>query len=159
MWRRRRCRSVPFPGVLNQAPNVDDRTRETVTTVIKQLGFRRNSRARGLAAGRSFLLGVVQDDPNTHVISVFQRGIASLCAEEGYELVVHSSRSDERLVDRTAVKLTIAVTPDLHRALSDYAALYAQTCGTDEPVTELIPPMLAAFLDSDRNFARNRMKG
>lgn len=64
-----------------------------------------------------------------------------------------------KLPDRTPVKLTIAVTPDLHRALSDYAALYAQTYGTDEPVTELIPPMLAAFLDSDRNFARNRMKG
>jgi LacI family transcriptional regulator len=80
--------------VLNQATNVDDRTRETVTTVIEQLGFRRNSRARGLAAGRSFLLGVVQDDPNAHVIAVLQRGIASLCAEEGYELVVHSSCSD-----------------------------------------------------------------
>lgn len=32
--------------VLNQAPNVDDRTRETVITVIEQPGFRRNSRAR-----------------------------------------------------------------------------------------------------------------
>lgn len=63
-----------------------------------------------------------------------------------------------KLPDRTPVKLAITVTPDLHRALSDYAALYAQTYGRDEPVTELIPAMLAAFLDSDRSFARNRTK-
>lgn len=63
-----------------------------------------------------------------------------------------------KLPDRTPVKLAITVTPDLHRALSDYAALYAEAYGRDEPVTELIPAMLAAFLDSDRSFARNRTK-
>ena len=63
-----------------------------------------------------------------------------------------------KLPDRTPVKLTITVTPDLHRALSDYAALYAQSYGHNEPIIELIPAMLAAFLDSDRSFARNRIK-
>jgi len=48
--------------------------------------------------------------------------------------------------------------PDLHQALIDYAALYATTYGRDEPVAELIPAMLAAFLESDRGFARNRTK-
>jgi len=61
-----------------------------------------------------------------------------------------------RLPDRTPVKLAIAVMPDLHAALTDYAALYAQTYGRDEPVAELIPAMLAAFLESDRMFARSR---
>ena len=63
-----------------------------------------------------------------------------------------------KLPDRTPVKLTIMVTPDLHSALNDYAALYAQIYGRDEPVSELIPAMLAAFLASDRSFARNRRK-
>jgi hypothetical protein len=63
-----------------------------------------------------------------------------------------------KLPDRTPVKLTITVAPDLHHALSDYAALYAQSYGQNEPVSELIPAMLAAFLDSDRSFARNRAK-
>jgi len=61
-----------------------------------------------------------------------------------------------RLPDRTPVKLNITVLPDLHQALADYAALYAQTYGRDEPVSELIPAMLAAFLESDRSFVRNR---
>jgi hypothetical protein len=61
-----------------------------------------------------------------------------------------------KLPDRTPVKLTIAVMPDLHQALTDYAALYAKTYGQDEPVAELIPAMLSAFLEGDRAFARTR---
>jgi hypothetical protein len=62
-----------------------------------------------------------------------------------------------RLPDRTPVKLTIIVTPDLHQALTDYAALYAATYGREEAVTELIPAMLGTFLEGDRAFARARM--
>ena len=63
-----------------------------------------------------------------------------------------------QLPDRTPMKLTISVMPDLHQALNEYAALYAKTYGRDEPVIELIPAMLAAFLESDRGFARSRPK-
>lgn len=61
-----------------------------------------------------------------------------------------------KLPDRTPVKLAITITPGLQAALQDYAALYAQKYGVEEPVTELIPAMLAAFLESDRSFARHR---
>ncbi|GLV28140.1 hypothetical protein TomTYG75_06640 [Sphingobium sp. TomTYG75] len=61
-----------------------------------------------------------------------------------------------KLPDRTPVKLAITITPDLQNALRDYAAIYAQAYGTKEPVVELIPAMLAAFLESDRNFIRAR---
>jgi hypothetical protein len=61
-----------------------------------------------------------------------------------------------QLPDRTPVKLSIAVLPDLHQALSDYAALYASIYGREEPVIDLIPAMLAAFLESDRSFTRRR---
>ena len=62
----------------------------------------------------------------------------------------------QKLPDRTAVKLTIMVGPELHAALADYASLYARAYGQEEPITELVPAMLAAFLDSDRGFARRR---
>lgn len=61
-----------------------------------------------------------------------------------------------KLPDRTPVKLAITITPDLQAALQDYAAVYAATYGVEEPVTDLVPAMLAAFLESDRTFARNR---
>ena len=63
-----------------------------------------------------------------------------------------------KLPDRTPVKLTISLLPDLKQALDDYAALYSATYGEDEPVTELIPQMLAAFLASDRSFAKRRVR-
>ena len=59
-----------------------------------------------------------------------------------------------RLPDRTPIKLSITVLPDLHQSLNDYARLYAQTYGREEPVADLIPAMLAAFLESDREFTR-----
>ncbi|MEP7007329.1 MAG: DUF2274 domain-containing protein [Sphingomonas bacterium] len=62
-----------------------------------------------------------------------------------------------RLPDRTPIKLTIAVLPELHQALGDYATLYAEAYGREEPVSELIPAMLASFLESDRAF-RARVK-
>ncbi|MGH6617410.1 DUF2274 domain-containing protein [Sphingomonas sp.] len=61
-----------------------------------------------------------------------------------------------KLPDRTPVKLTIAMMPELHAALTEYAALYVQTYGREEPVAELIPAMLEAFLESDRMFVRSR---
>lgn len=61
-----------------------------------------------------------------------------------------------QLPDRTPVKVTISLMPDLHQALADYATLYATAYGRNEPVADLIPAMLAAFLDSDRVFARCR---
>jgi hypothetical protein len=61
-----------------------------------------------------------------------------------------------KLPDRTPVKLTVMITPDLHQRLQDYAAAYAQAYQAEEPIAELVPAMLAAFLDSDRSFVRSR---
>nr|WP_047166826.1 DUF2274 domain-containing protein [Sphingomonas sp. Y57] len=61
-----------------------------------------------------------------------------------------------KLPDRTPVKLTITITPDLQAGLQSYAALYASTYGVEEPVVDLVPAMLASFLESDRNFVKTR---
>lgn len=61
-----------------------------------------------------------------------------------------------RLPDRTPVKMTIALSPNLNQALADYAELYRESYGQGEPVADLIPAMLASFLESDRAFSRRR---
>lgn len=63
-----------------------------------------------------------------------------------------------RIPDRTPVKLTITVLPDLHQALRDYARIYAEAYGREEPVSELVPAILSAFLDSDRAFVKVRAR-
>lgn len=64
-----------------------------------------------------------------------------------------------KLPDRTPSKITITVTAELSQALKDYAAVYRQAYGESESVPELIPFMLAEFLESDRAFAKARKEG
>jgi hypothetical protein len=61
-----------------------------------------------------------------------------------------------KLPARVPVKLTITVQPDLVQALREYAAVYRATYGEVESVEELIPFMLASFLEGDRGFAKAR---
>jgi hypothetical protein len=61
-----------------------------------------------------------------------------------------------RLPDRVPVKLTILVSPELNRALGDYARAYEEAYGQTESPTELIPAMLETFLAGDRAFVRMR---
>lgn len=64
-----------------------------------------------------------------------------------------------KLPDRTPVKVTILISPKLQSALNDYADVYREAYGQAEPIGELIPAMLASFLETDRGFARRRKNG
>ena len=61
-----------------------------------------------------------------------------------------------KLPERTSVKLVINISPDLDSALADYVAVYAQTYGKSESVADLVPGMIAGFLESDRGFQKAR---
>jgi len=61
-----------------------------------------------------------------------------------------------KLPDRMPVKLSIAVSPDLHVALRDYAETYREAYGTGESIAELIPYMLSAFINGDIFFKKAR---
>lgn len=61
-----------------------------------------------------------------------------------------------KLPDRTPVKLTISVSPDLKKALDEYVALYGEIYRQQASLAELIPAMLATFLHSDREFKRRK---
>ncbi|SCB28295.1 hypothetical protein GA0061099_1004137 [Bradyrhizobium yuanmingense] len=63
-----------------------------------------------------------------------------------------------KLPDRTPVKMNVVVMPGLAQRLREYAAFYAETYGSKEEVTELIPFMLEAFLDGDVAFKKGRKK-
>ncbi|HET7577105.1 MAG TPA: DUF2274 domain-containing protein [Sphingomicrobium sp.] len=63
-----------------------------------------------------------------------------------------------KLHDRTPVRITIHLPPDLNQALGLYAEMYREIYGETEPVAELITAMLASFLESDRVFVQRRRK-
>jgi len=62
-----------------------------------------------------------------------------------------------KLPDRTPVKITITVSPDLNRMLLAYQAAYKAAYlkgDEEEAVAALIPFMIQSFLESDRNFVK-----
>ncbi|MBR9911439.1 MAG: LacI family transcriptional regulator [Gammaproteobacteria bacterium] len=75
--------------VLNNSPKVNPETREKIQQIIAELDYAPSKQARGLASSRSYLLGLLYDEPNAIVIHSVQKGILSACASHGYEMVVH----------------------------------------------------------------------
>jgi hypothetical protein len=62
------------------------------------------------------------------------------------------------LPDRTPVKVSVSMLPDLHQALQDYAASYAAAYGKEASIGDLIPAIVANYLESDRAFLQSRKR-
>ncbi|MEO0696854.1 MAG: DUF2274 domain-containing protein, partial [Pseudomonadota bacterium] len=58
--------------------------------------------------------------------------------------------------DRTPVKLSVALPPDVHASLGLYAELHAAEHGGEPHASELAALMIERFLDSDAGFKRAR---
>lgn len=85
--------------VINNSPKVGEATRVRIQKIIDELEYRPNPQARGLAARRSYLLGLIYDNPDALYINDVQRGVLSVCREFGYELVVHPcDKEDDNLI-------------------------------------------------------------
>ena len=61
-----------------------------------------------------------------------------------------------KLPRRTPVKVNIVLSPETHEAMVDYACIYEKTYGTKESIEELIPYMIAGFLENDHAFKKAR---
>ncbi len=83
--------------VLNQSPLVRAETRAKVSALMREVGYVPDPQARGLAFRRSFLIGMVYDNPNAQYIVNMQGGALDGLRGSGYELVVHpcDSRSED----------------------------------------------------------------
>lgn len=83
--------------VINRSPLVREDTRERVNALMREYDYVPDPQARGLAFRRSFLIGLVFDNPTAQYIVNMQYGILDALRESGYELVVHpcdSKRDD-----------------------------------------------------------------
>ena len=75
--------------VINESPLVRQDTREKVLALMQQLGYTPDPQARGLAFRRSFLIGLVFDNPTAQYIVNLQYGALDALRDSGFELVVH----------------------------------------------------------------------
>jgi len=60
------------------------------------------------------------------------------------------------LPDKTPVKMSIAVDPDLQADLKDYARVYEKSYGDKANISDLIPFTLASFMAGDSGFKKAR---
>jgi LacI family transcriptional regulator len=73
--------------VINDVPYVEARTRERIEAVMRQYNYVPEAQARGLASRRSFLVGMVYDNPNPEYVVSLQEGILDGLANTGVDLV------------------------------------------------------------------------
>jgi LacI family transcriptional regulator len=74
--------------VINEAPYVNKKTRSRVEAIIAEHGYQPDPQARGLAFRRSFLVGLIHDNPNSQYVENVHLGILDALASRGYELVI-----------------------------------------------------------------------
>jgi LacI family transcriptional regulator len=106
--------------VLNNEPKVRESTRERVMAAVRALNYHPSISARGLAGRRSFLIGLVYENPSANYVIDVQNGTMARCREERFQLIMHhcSGRGADlaadiaALVDQTHVD-GLVLTPPL----------------------------------------------
>jgi LacI family transcriptional regulator len=125
--------------VINQSPFVKSETRAKIDAVIQKIGYQPDPQARGLAFRRSFLIGLVYDNPNAQYIVNIQDGALDALRGSGFELVVHpcDRRSEDfipgvrRFVERQKLHGVILLPPvsenqELTQALQELDCAYVR---------------------------------
>ena len=75
--------------VINNSPLLKQDTRDRVLKIIEEVGYQPDPQARGLAFRRSFLIGLIYDNPNAQYVIDMQQGVLDVIRGSGYELLVH----------------------------------------------------------------------
>jgi LacI family transcriptional regulator len=105
--------------VLNNEPNVREETRARVLAIVKKLNYHPSMSARSLAGRRSFLIGLIYENPSANYIVDVQHGAMARCREDRFQLLMHqvTGRGEEMerdvlgLVDQTHLDGLIVTAP------------------------------------------------
>ena len=112
--------------VVNREPNVSEKTRERVTQAITQLNYKPSLAARGLAGGRSFLIGLLYGNAADSFLVELQRGILRTCRDRHYGLALYPAASQLSDMEADLLEWIRSTQPDgiiLSPPLSDNKAI------------------------------------
>jgi LacI family transcriptional regulator len=74
--------------VINNEPNVRAQTQERVRAAIEKLNFRPDPSARSLAASRSYLIGLLYDNPSDSYLMEIIGGVLDTCQAQHYQTLL-----------------------------------------------------------------------
>jgi LacI family transcriptional regulator len=83
--------TVTVSNVLNQRPNVSRETRVRVMDAVRRTGYTANLAARGLAGGRTNILGVLVPDLSTQYLGEIVRGVSAEVRNVGMEMLISTA--------------------------------------------------------------------
>jgi LacI family transcriptional regulator len=75
--------------VFNLEPHVRPQTRERVLAAASELEYQPNLSARRLASKRSFVIGLLYDNPDSDYVMGIQEGTLAVCLPQDYHLLIH----------------------------------------------------------------------
>jgi LacI family transcriptional regulator len=126
--------------VLNGEPNVRPQTRDRVVSAARELDYQPNVSARRLASQRSFVIGLLYDNPDSDYVMGIQEGALSVCRLQDYHLLIHPcSTLAPSLVDE-AVNLHRRSTIDgmiLTQPVSDFEPLVGALTEAEVPFVRI----------------------
>lgn len=93
--REARVSMATVSRVVNGNPNVKPATRQKVLDVIKELNYRPNAVARGLASKRSTTVGVVIPDITNDYFAKLALGIDDIASMYKYNMILTNSDADD----------------------------------------------------------------
>jgi LacI family transcriptional regulator len=128
--------------VINNASHVRTHTVERVREAIRALDYKPNPSARSLAASRSFVVGLLYDNPSSSYVIEIQLGALSVCDVHHYDLLIHPcDHADLRLAD-DLIRLVRNSTVDgflLTPPISDSQAIVASLMSNRIPHMRIAP--------------------
>src|ERR1700693_475099 len=91
---------VTISKVLRNHPDVGDETRDRVLARVKELDYRPNLAARGLAMGCTYLVGLVVPTLNHPFFAEIAQAVTDALKVRGYSLIVSTCDEDPDLEER-----------------------------------------------------------
>ena len=97
--------SITVSKVLRNHPDISEQTRQRVLKRVAELDYRPNEIARGLATGRSYLVGVLIPGLTHSFFAELAMGLSAVLSPNGYLLIVASSEEKPEVEQEEIRKL------------------------------------------------------
>ena len=134
--------TVTVSKVLRGHPDIGERTRALVQQRMKELNYRPNMLARGLASGRSGAVGLIVPDLVHPFFGEFAKSLGGALRSHGRALVVASSE-EEPEVERQEIRTLLGRGVDV---------LVVASCDAETTVDAMVGEEETPLLLVDRNF-------
>ena len=124
--------------VINDSPLVNEATRKGIQGLIKDIGYQPDPQARGLASRRSFLVGMIYDNPTPQYVVNIQLGILDVLRNTGFELVVHPcDRKSDTFIEDARKFIEVQ---------NLYGVILTPSVSEDERLAEVIRELGCAYI-------------